>query len=139
MRKTTATVECPGCGKEVIAPDAAIRAQLLCANCGEMFSPRKPKAAPSESTFRPITPFSEFLAQLRAAGVASLAIGIFSFLLFYTCFFNYVSPAVSAVGLIVGACDICVGRRKGRALLYQLLGIVVCLTALLLALLPMFG
>ncbi len=139
MRKTTVPVECPSCGKEVIASDVAVRGQLLCASCGEMFAPRKPKAAHSESEFRALSLFSELFAQLRTAGVASLTLGIFSFLLFYMCFLNYVSPAVSAAGLIVGACDIWVGGRKRRVLLYQLLGIAVCLTALLLALLPLCG
>lgn len=131
-------VECPSCGELVAVPDTRVRGQLLCAHCGDIFTPAKPETNHGQPAFRPIKMFAEIFSQIRLAGAASLFLGALSILLL--CLpWEYIAPAASGTGVIVGVCDLVAALVKRRAWLYPLSGIIVCTVALLLRLIPLLG
>ena len=130
-------IECPSCGELVAVPDPRVRGQLLCAHCGDIFTPPKPETAHAEPPLRASRMLAEIYSQIRVAGAASLFLGSLSILLL--CLWDYLAAAASGAGVIVGLCDLITSLVKRRSWLYPLSGIGVCAVALVLALVKLFG
>ncbi len=144
---------CPVCGRKVRVPDDLTGRRVRCPECEEPIrtplGQDRAEAAPSP------TPSADTFPLPARLGVASLALGLLSVMVLCLPFVGFVAVGLSGLGVLLGLGGLVVSFRQGGAgfglpaggaggvrrfgagtLDYPLAGVVACLLALALVLLP---
>jgi hypothetical protein len=147
-------VSCPNCGQHLRAPDNLAGGQVDCPRCGAAVLVPLPDLSPKETLARAAAqaappPAGGVTADLAHAplgtrlGVVALVFGLAAVAVLCVPVVGYASAVLSGVGLLFGLGGLVfrtggssAASIPGRALPSPLAGTLVCLAALLLALLP---
>jgi hypothetical protein len=148
-------VVCPACRQRLRVPEGLAGSELACPRCGAVtrvpLTDRSSKEALSQATAAARAsaasaagPAGGLEQAPRGAliGVVALVLGLAAVLCVPV--LGHASSVLSGVGLLLGLWGLLrpaggpAARRDGRAVLFPLAGTLVCVGALLLALLPFF-
>jgi hypothetical protein len=148
----TVRVTCPTCGETLRVPEERAGSRVRCPCCEDALRVPQAESAPADQA----TSLPDYLPMPLPArlGVASLALGLLAVLVLCVPFVGYASPALSALGVLLGLGSLINSPRGrgrcegvpasggawaalgGRAPNYPLAGVAACLAALGLFLLP---
>jgi hypothetical protein len=147
-------VACPACRQKLRLPDGLAGSQMACPRCGAAILVPLSDRAPKESLARAAaacahSPGDGVATGLEHAplgarlGVVALVLGLVAGAVLCVPVLGYASLVPSGLGLLLGLWGLfrptggsSAGKSDGRARSYPLAGTLVCLLALLLALLP---
>jgi len=149
-------VVCPACRQRLRVPEGLAGSELACPRCGAVMRVPLPDHSSKEALSRATAAARASASAAGPAGglehaprgallgVVALVLGLAAVAVLCVPVLGHASSALSGVGLLLGLWGLFrlaggpAARRDGRAVLFPLAGTLVCVGALLLALLPFF-